>query len=41
VFSGGSDAYRLFEVDHATAEQTDWTGYLRGWLHEIGGKRGW
>ncbi|MYW05351.1 sporulation protein [Streptomyces sp. SID3343] len=38
---GGNDAYRQFTVDHASAEQTDWSAYLNGWFQELGQRRGW
>ncbi|NYI03351.1 sporulation protein [Allostreptomyces psammosilenae] len=41
LFTEGSDTYRLFRVDHATAEQTDWADYLTQWFDEVGRKRGW
>jgi len=41
AFSGGADAYRQFAVDHATAQNTDWSAYLNGWFREVGQRKGW
>lgn len=35
LFSGGADTFHHLRVDYATADQTDWAGYLDGWLQQL------
>lgn len=41
LFTGGSDSFRVFQVDLARFQETDWTGYINQWLTEVGGRRNW
>jgi sporulation-control protein len=40
LFTEGHDSFGRFTVDYATAEQTDWTAQLHGWLEQSLRKRG-
>ncbi len=40
VFTEGRDAFGRFTMDHATADRTDWTAQLDGWLRQSMQKRG-
>jgi sporulation-control protein len=40
VFSEGHDAFGHFDVDYETADHTDWTGRLDGWLRQAVHRRG-
>jgi sporulation-control protein len=35
LFSGGADTFHHLRIDYATAGQTDWAGYLDGWLQQL------
>ncbi|GAA0262087.1 hypothetical protein GCM10009539_54820 [Cryptosporangium japonicum] len=35
LFSGGADTFHHLRIDYATADQTDWAGYLDGWLQQL------
>ena len=40
VFTEGRDAFGRFTVEHATADRTDWTAELDGWLRQSLSRRG-
>ncbi|MEU6076443.1 sporulation protein [Micromonospora sp. NPDC047074] len=40
LFTEGRDAFGRFTVDHATAERTDFTGQLDGWIRQSLQRRG-
>jgi sporulation-control protein len=40
LFTEGHDAFGSFNVDYRTAEQTDWTAQLDGWLRQSAQRRG-
>lgn len=40
MFTEGHDSYGFFTVDYASAERTDWSRELDGWLHQAGQRRG-
>ena len=40
VFTEGRDAFGRFTMDYATADRTDWTAQLDGWLRQSIQKRG-
>ncbi|GAA3388011.1 sporulation protein [Cryptosporangium minutisporangium] len=35
LFSGGADTFHHLRIDYATAGNTDWAGYLDGWLQQL------
>jgi sporulation-control protein len=40
LFTEGHDAFGSFNVDYRTADQTDWTAQLDGWLRQSAQRRG-
>ena len=40
LFTEGHDAFGSFNVDYATADHTDWTSQLDGWLRQSAQRRG-